>query len=271
MYDDDGGVGESKYQYIVIYNPEGGFVTGGGWINSPKGAYISDSTLTGKANFGFVSKYKKGQSTPDGNTQFNFKVANLNFSSTSYAWLVIAGSKAKYKGLGTINGNSEYGFMLSAIDGDKATNPVSDKFRIKIWDKLHGNVVYDNQLGDADDSDATYEISGGNITVHDGKGLPKEGLQSLAKVISEEYDLMQNYPNPFNPATKISYSIPVASFVTLKVYDVIGDEIATLVSEQKEAGYYEETFDASNLSNGVYFYELKANEYRAVKKLTLLK
>jgi surface-anchored protein len=66
--DDDGGSDTMTFNYIVIYNSSAGFVTGGGWINSPIGAYRQDINLTGKANFGFVSKYKKGQSTPTGNT-----------------------------------------------------------------------------------------------------------------------------------------------------------------------------------------------------------
>jgi hypothetical protein len=85
------------------------------------------------------------------------------------------------------------------------------------------------------------------------------------------YSLSNNYPNPFNPSTRISYAIPIVSFVTLKIYDVIGNEVATLVNENKEAGLYELTFEAGKLSNGVYFYELKANEFRMVKKLVLMK
>ncbi|MBN1453626.1 MAG: VCBS repeat-containing protein [Anaerolineales bacterium] len=153
----------ATFQYVVIYDPEGGFVTGGGWIWSPEGAYTPDPSLTGKATFGFVSKYKKGASVPTGNTEFQFKVADLNFKSISYDWLVIAGSKAKYKGTGTINGTGEYKFMLSAIDG------TPDMFRIKIWDKATEVVVYDNQIGVADDADPVTAIGGGSIVVHKEK------------------------------------------------------------------------------------------------------
>ena len=85
------------YQYIVVYDPSGGFVTGGGWINSPLGAYTGDPLLSGKANFGFVSKYKKGATVPTGNTEFQFKAGDLKFKSYVYEWLVIAGKKAKFK------------------------------------------------------------------------------------------------------------------------------------------------------------------------------
>ena len=102
----------------VIYDPNAGFVTGGGWIYSPPGAYVDDPDLEGTANFGFVSKYKKGQSVPSGNTQFQFHAADFNFHSTSYQWMIIAGHKVMYKGEGEINGDGEYGFQLSAIDED---------------------------------------------------------------------------------------------------------------------------------------------------------
>jgi hypothetical protein len=154
-------------QYVVIYDPTGAFVTGGGQIDSPPGAFPTDPLLTGKAGFGFVSKYHKGQTTPDGNTQFRFHAADFAFHSTSYDWMVVAGPKAIFKGSGEINGGGNYGFLLSAIDGDQPGGGGVDKFRIKIWDKDNlDTVVYDNGLGDADDADPPTELTHGSIKIH---------------------------------------------------------------------------------------------------------
>jgi hypothetical protein len=160
-------VGDEDCILLAVYDPTGGFVTGGGWINSPAGAYTPDPGLTGKANFGFVSKYKRGATTPTGETEFQFKVAHLNFHSDTYDWLVIAGKKAMYKGAGTINGVGDYGFMLSAIDGKLAENTDADMFRIKIWDRDNGDaVVYDNQMDADENADLTTAIDGGSIVIH---------------------------------------------------------------------------------------------------------
>lgn len=86
-----------------------------------------------------------------------------------------------------------------------------------------------------------------------------------------EYNLAQNYPNPFNPTTTIQYSIPQRSDVTLKVYDVLGNEVATLVNEEKDRGVYSVNFDASELSSGIYFYRLQASSFVETKKMILIK
>jgi len=83
--------------------------------------------------------------------------------------------------------------------------------------------------------------------------------------------LTQNYPNPFNPSTKIKYQIPELSFVTIKVYDVLGKEVTTLINEEKPAGSYEVEFDASRLPSGVYFYRLQAGSFIETKKMILLR
>lgn len=159
--DDDTGSVTAEYQYVVVYDPTGGFVTGGGWIDSPAGAYNPDPTLTGKAHFGFVSKYKPGANVPEGNTNFQFQAGKLHFQSTSYDWLVVAGQdKAKYKGTGTINGAGSYRFMLTVIDNGNS----GDKFHIKIWDD--NGVVYDNAASSGDDDYDGTVIGGGNIKVH---------------------------------------------------------------------------------------------------------
>ena len=166
--DNDGGSdSECMPQYIVIYDPDGGFVTGGGWIDSPAGAYVADPSLTGTANFGFVSKYKKGAMAPTGQTEFQFQAGDLNFHSSSYDWLVIANHKAIYKGTGTINGDGNYGFMLFAIDEKLTPSTDVDMFRIKIWDINNNDaVVYDNEMGEAEDAPPTTAIIGGNIVIH---------------------------------------------------------------------------------------------------------
>jgi PKD repeat protein len=151
--------------YVVVYDPSAGFVTGGGWIESPEGAYVADPSLTGQATFGFVARYQTGASTPIGNTEFQFHARTLNFSSTSYHWLVVAGNKAKYKGVGKINGQGEYGFMLTAVD-DGTVEGIADAFRIKIWNLADGTLVYDNQRGASEDSNASTAIGGGSIVIH---------------------------------------------------------------------------------------------------------
>ena len=150
---------------VVIYDPNGGWVAGGGWIDSPEGAFAAVPSLTGKANFGFVSKYQTGASAPTGNMQFHFNAGSLNFQSTSYEWLVISGGrKAQYKGAGTINGSGSYNFMLTAIDGDLPGGGGQDKFRIRIWGD--SGLIYDNQLNAPDSADPTTILGGGNVVIH---------------------------------------------------------------------------------------------------------
>jgi hypothetical protein len=155
----------ATYSFVVVYDPAAGFVTGGGWINSPVGAYAPDASLAGKASFGFVSKYQQGASAPSGQTQFQFRVANFNFHSQVYQWLVVAGPKAQFKGTGTINGVGAYNFLLTATDGQSAGGGGADGFRIKIWDDA--GVVYDNVGGADDISDSgTQQLGGGSIVIH---------------------------------------------------------------------------------------------------------
>jgi len=85
------------------------------------------------------------------------------------------------------------------------------------------------------------------------------------------FSLEQNYPNPFNPTTKIKYSIPRRSNLTLKIYNVLGQEVATLVNEAKPAGSYEINWNANKCASGIYFYQIKSGEFIKTKKMILLK
>ncbi|MBK7868323.1 MAG: T9SS type A sorting domain-containing protein [Ignavibacteriales bacterium] len=85
------------------------------------------------------------------------------------------------------------------------------------------------------------------------------------------YNLSQNYPNPFNPSTVIKYHLAESNHVTLKIYDVMGNQISTLVDEDKPAGVHSVEFNAEHLSSGVYFYQLRSGEFVDMKKLSLIK
>jgi hypothetical protein len=89
--------------------------------------------------------------------------------------------------------------------------------------------------------------------------------------IPNEFFLEQNYPNPFNPSTKIKYEIPQTEYVSLIVYNSLGSEVAVLVNEEQFAGSHEINFDATELSSGIYFYELRINHLSKTKKMILLK
>jgi hypothetical protein len=158
--------GSNVYQYVVIYDPNAGFVTGGGWINQPSDGFPA---LVGRANFGFVSKYKKGSNVPDGETEFQFKAGAINFHSTAYdagSLVISGGRKATYRGSGTVNGVSGYRFLLVAYDGNAPGGDGIDRFRIKI---TQGNtIIYDNRplaSEDVDLADPT-ALGGGSIVIH---------------------------------------------------------------------------------------------------------
>jgi hypothetical protein len=85
------------------------------------------------------------------------------------------------------------------------------------------------------------------------------------------YNLKQNFPNPFNPVTTIGFTLKESSIVSLRVFDILGREVKTIINERLEAGIHQAEFDGGNLESGVYFYEIQANNFRDVKKLILLK
>ena len=111
------------------------------------------------------------------------------------------------------------------------------------------------------------KFGGGRGHISSASGVGLENLEGMPT----KYALEQNYPNPFNPTTVIRYSIPKAGNVELKVYNVLGVEVANLVSKHQDAGNYQVTFDASKLSSGIYFYTLKTNNILLTKKMTLVK
>jgi hypothetical protein len=148
-------------QYIIIYNPSKGSVTGAGYYNSPVGAYKSDMKLTGKAAFLILAKYSKGASKPSGETDIVLGAGKLLFHSSSYSWLVVSGNKATYRGAGTLNLKPGYEFLLTVTDGGVKG---VDKIRIKIWEKGTSKVIYDTQMGAPDTADPSI-IAYGSVVV----------------------------------------------------------------------------------------------------------
>ena len=164
------------------------------------------------------------------------------------------------------------------------------------WDSDFALVKYDQngntvwvatypRPGGSDDPNAITLDQEGNVYLAGWMGLSSLDADYLTVKFSQEtvsvpengetlpnrFILYQNYPNPFNPITRISYTIPELSFVELKLYDVLGNEVATLVNEEKQSGYYEVEFNSKNLVSGIYFYKLQAGNFVESKKMILLK
>jgi len=169
--DESGDTVETRFEYVVVYDPNGDFVTGGGWINSPAGAFHPDlegfAGAPAKATFSFVQKYLKHHKVPSGNA--GFQAGNLNLKSQDCQWLVVAGAQAQFRGWGTINGQGRYAFLVKAIDGALLGKARVDRFRIQIWEESSGSVVYDNQPGAEDMADLATDgtlLGGGSIVIH---------------------------------------------------------------------------------------------------------
>ena len=144
-------------------------------------------------------------------------------------------------------------FVTMNADGSSA-------YPYVIGPQYNGNVVLENIM------------TGGHVTVSEPVTVYNP-LTSIDEISGppNKFVLEQNYPNPFNPTTIIKYQLPKSSYVTLKLFDLVGREISVLVDGLKEAGLHEVSLDGSRMASGVYFYSMKAGEFNSVKKLLLLR
>jgi hypothetical protein len=215
--------------YLPVYEPTGDFVTGGGWIVSPPGAMPAKPDAIGKANFGFISKYKKGSSEVTGNTEFQFHAGDINFKSKTHeaGTLVISGGKATYRGTGTVNGLTGYKFTVVALDGQWRNWSQPDKFRIKI-STTSGAVVYDNQPGsDENGSDAT-QLSGGSIVIHEVKSNALTVTESTLNAAPQDLTIrVANNPSAGTTAFTLQVlSTDALTPVSLRITNMAGQTVA---------------------------------------------
>ena len=166
--DKDGAAGQVTFQSVIVYDPNAGWVTAGGWFDSPAGAYLPNPTWKGKAFFDFEVRYKHGAAVPSGKVNFHLLLKGLDFESTGFDWMILntqpgwmcwwifnrCSADIQIHGTGTVNGNAGYQFMIWAADNRP------DTLRIRIWSQGAGgteNVLYDNLSEE--------RIGGGSINV----------------------------------------------------------------------------------------------------------
>ena len=206
-------------------------------------------------------------------------------STSSLTYSVTYGMNNTTKGKEALGDNGEIHFRVEVLDAN--TNEVLGSFDEMKYSKMnlakYSNIGYKvnapGLLGKsiklrlhADDNlEAKYVIVENTQT---GTNLAKKTFKEVELKQNEvitDYGLNQNYPNPFNPATTITYQLPKSGSVTIKIYDMLGKEVNTLVNEQQEMGRYTVQFDASSLASGMYVYQLRVNDYTSTKKMLLLK
>jgi hypothetical protein len=152
--------------------------------------------------------------------------------------------------------------ILKTVDGGSTWTPQRSGTSIH---KLCSIFLYDKDVVwiTGDGGTILYTDNGGSVTAIDEGGL--------INARGNSFRLSPNYPNPFNPSTQITYSVPKATNATLKVYDVLGREIAVLVNERKQPGEYKVTWNAEGVPSGVYFYRLVAGDFIGTKKMVVMK
>ena len=280
-----GGCKTSEEVYLPIYDPNGGFVTGGGWIYSEPGNMPANPHVEGKANFGFNAKYKAGKNNStevDGNTNFQFNNAGFHFKSSSHEEmsLIISGDKkATYRGVGTVNGQGSHYFIVTVIDGDASGGDGTDYFRIVVYSdgtsSPAGQPIYDNESEAALNADASTAIGGGSIVIHKPKGKnskqQEEEAEKSAKVpveepkelIVENLDILEKLvvaPNPVQQQATIRFSLLEAAGVQLRLFDSNGRELKRLYSGNVAANQVVDvTFIPENLPSGIYICKLSTD------------
>jgi hypothetical protein len=255
------------YEYVMVNAPADGFITGGGWINSPAGALVG-TTAMGKASYSFDAKYNPATGVSSGSATFDFPDGALSFASTRIDWLVVANAKAWIKGMGTVNGVSGYSFLLSAVDSELNGYRNMDTFRMQIWNQ-NGTLVYDNQLTVPRNAPAGQMIAGGSIVVHRAKettALASSSNRMGSEVTREKVSLgLKAYPNPSAGNFTVTANENLTSDAQVTVLDLRGQPVYQGVLEAN--GNRTLAVNLVGKGAGMYVVQVQVAEEREVLKL----
>jgi PKD repeat protein len=262
-----GAQASSTYEYVMVNAPADGFITGGGWINSPAGALVG-TTAMGKASYSFDAKYNPATGLSSGSATFDFPAGALNFASTRIDWLVVADAKAWIKGVGTVNGVSGYSFLLSAVDSELNGYRNTDTFRMQIWNG-YGVLVYDNQPNVPRHAPAGQVIAGGSIVVHKAKettALAASANRMGAEGTGEQVSLgLKAYPNPSAGHFRVTANENLTADAQVTVLDLRGQPVYRGVLEANGSRTLE--VDLAGKGAGLYVVQVQAAGRREVLKL----
>lgn len=258
-----------RLEDIVVFDG-GGSVVGDGWFQSERGFYLENHKASGKAQFHFEAKYKKGSSVPEGKVTFRFKEGKLDFTSTRLEWVMIEGDEATLFATGKMNGSRDYSILISAVDedypdphnddpGKKPKKPKEpkgpketkepkkdphkkgvDQIRVKIWN-ASGKVIYDTQAGDPDDATADTDIGGGRIDIKHDKASPGDKIQDKIKDAIESHfgnEATSVYPNPFKDYLNVQFNAWTHEKVVVQLVDLRGKVITSDTYPVSEDGFY---------------------------------
>jgi hypothetical protein len=251
------------FGYSGGYTPATNLVPGYGyWIK-----------LTGAGSINIPTSLAKGVAkTTEVNTSEWGKIIITDNTGTSYTLYTVKGEvnlndyelpPAPPEGMFDVRyGSGRYAEELSAVNQSIELNSLEYPVKVRV-DNMSIRLQDETGKGLNERIKAGEEVTISNSLI--------SKLIVSADVIPVNYALEQNYPNPFNPVTTINYSLPKDGLVKLVIYNAIGEEVATLVNEQKEAGRYELQFNSSGLASGIYLYRIKAGEFIQTKKMILLK
>jgi hypothetical protein len=169
--------------------------------------------------------------------------------------------------------SSNVDFMMHYNDMQMHGFKVDEEMiKVQYWDNQSGNWMnIPNALIDPDANSVSFSTSevGTLFALSSETGVTS--LENLSPSLSDGFELKQNYPNPFNPVTTISFDLNEAGYVTLTIYNVLGQKLMAMVDENLTTGTYDVSFNARNFPSGIYFYELNVNNQRSIKKLTIMK
>lgn len=267
---DSSGTTETSETWNYFSSTDGKTLGSGTIITSTNGSSVDSSTSVTKhfppfLEFDFPIEANKNWSKKDSSETM------LNTSGGSFTTVVTTVYNIKVDAWGTMklpSGNSYEALRLR-----EQSTSTTFLLGIPIFSSSTVDYFFISKTGESlsisteSDNPPSSGIVSGTI------GWSENNVTSVEKLdaIPNQFVLQQNYPNPFNPTTTLKYSIPKQSHVNLKVYNLLGKEVASLVNNLQSAGVYKYSFDASNLSSGIYFVSLQAGDFLQVRKMTLLK